>query len=80
MAETIDGIERMAECGRADRRNGCYRRWLPEPYAPHAGDEAKESWSRVRPGDGVRFDLINETPMATRCTSARCGSCAPTSL
>jgi multicopper oxidase len=45
-------------------------RWLmngnawPEPYASHAGDDAKESWYRVRPGDGVRFDLVNQTPMA----------------
>jgi putative transposase len=29
MAETIDRhLERMAEVGAADRRNGCYRRWL----------------------------------------------------
>lgn len=45
-------------------------RWLmngnawPEPFAARAGEDAKESWYRVRPGDGVRFDLINETPMA----------------
>ena len=29
MAETIDRhLERMAELGEADRRNGCYTRWL----------------------------------------------------
>src|SRR5262245_59631317 len=29
MAETIDRhLERIAECGQADCRNGCYRRWL----------------------------------------------------
>jgi multicopper oxidase len=44
-------------------------RWLmngnawPEPYAAHAATDAKESWYRVRPGDGVRFDLVKETPM-----------------
>lgn len=45
-------------------------RWLmngnawPEPYAAHAGDYAEESWYRIRPGAGVRFDLVNETKMA----------------
>jgi FtsP/CotA-like multicopper oxidase with cupredoxin domain len=45
-------------------------RWLmngkvwPEPYAAHAGEDAEESWYRIRPGEGVRFDLINQTPMA----------------
>jgi multicopper oxidase len=45
-------------------------RWLmngnawPEPYAAHAAPDAKETFYQIRPGDGVRFDLINETPMA----------------
>ena len=45
-------------------------RWLmngnawPEPYAAYGDEDAKESWYLVRPGDRVRFDLINDTPMA----------------
>ena len=36
----------------------------PEPYAAHSGDHAQESWYQISLGDVVRFDLINETPMA----------------
>lgn len=45
-------------------------RWLmnghmwPEPFAAHSADDARESYYRIRVGERVRFDLINETPMA----------------
>jgi len=36
----------------------------PEPYAEFGHDEAKESFYEVQRGDIVRFDFVNETPMA----------------
>ncbi|MGH6915348.1 MAG: multicopper oxidase family protein, partial [Geminicoccales bacterium] len=35
----------------------------PEPDAAFAGSDPKESFYRIQPGDMVRFDLVNRTPM-----------------
>jgi FtsP/CotA-like multicopper oxidase with cupredoxin domain len=36
----------------------------PEPYARFGDADAEESFYEIEPGDIVRFDFVNETPMA----------------
>ena len=70
MAETIDGhLERMAGPGRADRRDGCYRRWLvtelgaielavarsrPSARLESSGPSARLEWCGPTPGASGR--------------------------
>ena len=57
MDQLIDAhLERMAELGEADRRNGCYTRWLPDAtrtvrfsFASSRGRDRPRRCSRVPP-------------------------------
>ena len=56
MAETVDRhLERMAVLGEADRRNGCYRRWLlSELGVIELAVSRTRTFSALQDGPGLR--------------------------